>query len=159
MQRGPAASGIDAGRGAGIAAELGANPSGVAEDDRGRKSGLGHGRVLVQDPGGLTDLHVDAEAQKPHDVFWDRSVARVDLAHQCRPTGLTELACERQLRPGQRQRRRDSLQARDRSSVPALRRVQQLLRLAPRLIEVRVLRKFRHDISSVTRWSARRVWR
>ncbi len=61
---------------------------------------------------------------------------------------------KRQLRPGKRQRRRDRRQPRKRGSVAGLGRVQQLLGLAPRLAEVRMLRKYRHDISSAARWSA-----
>ena len=113
----------------------------------------------MQHAGGRADLQVDAEAQKPHDALGDRGVARLDLTHQRRPARLTQLARERQLRPGKRQRCRDGREPRKRSSIAAPGRVHQLLRLAPRLVEVRVLRKYRHDISSAARWSARQAWR
>ena len=93
--------------------------SSVAEDHCSRESGLRQRWVLVQHASGHADLQVDAEAQKPHDVLGDRSVPRLDLAHQRRPARLTQLARQRQLRPGKRQRCRDSREPRQRCRVAA----------------------------------------
>jgi DNA-binding CsgD family transcriptional regulator len=154
MQRAPAAGGINASRRARVAAQLGPDPGHITQDHRGRKPGLRKRRVLVQHPRRLTDLQVDARAQEPDDVLRDRGVAGLDPADQRHPAWLAELACHRQLGAREGQRGRNRGQPAQRASVAGTGGTPKLLGLAPGLIEIRVLRKCRHDISFTARWSA-----
>ena len=141
VQRAPAALGVDAHGGTGIAAQFRGDTGGVAEDECRRIPRLRQLGVLVQHPRGHPDLPVEAEAQEPHHVLRDRGIVSLDLAHQCRPARQTVLPRERQLRARQREWRRYRSQpgTGHRIAVPGC--AQQFLGLAPCLTQVRVLRK------------------
>src|SRR5262249_54300870 len=94
VERCPATPRVDAGRNARLAANLGLDPGRVAEYHRGWKPRVRQLGVVMKHPRGGTNLEVDAEAQKPHDVLGDRRVACLDLPHQRRPARLTKLARE-----------------------------------------------------------------
>jgi hypothetical protein len=150
VQRAPTAPQVHTDRGARIPAKLGPDTRNVTQHHRCREPGLRQTRLLIQQPRRPGDLQIDTEAQELDNAFRDRCVARLDLTHQRHPARLTQLTRQRKLRTRQRHRCRHSVQTSERRSFAGSGSAHQLFGAPSDLVEIRVLGKYRHDVSSTS---------